>query len=141
MLHHYNYSNPLSQFLSFHQLEEQANAENEQTTSNSLCEEQIDPRYRSSSSASSSSKSFTIAAILGLKSDNNNDIQNTPTDLSAVVNLSVHQGGAGVAERALVSGCSRLQLPVQRHSSSAVSVTAGHYSVASSCPSRQTGIK
>ncbi|KAF5301000.1 hypothetical protein FQR65_LT08983 [Abscondita terminalis] len=131
MLHHYNYSNPLSQFLSFHQLDEQGTSENDQT-SNSLCDEQIDSRYRSSTSVSSSNKSFTIAAILGLKNnDNVNDIQNSPTDLSAVVNLSVHQSAA---ERALVSGCSRLQLPV-RHSSSAVSVT-GHYSVASSCSSR-----
>ncbi|KAF5293185.1 hypothetical protein FQA39_LY13653 [Lamprigera yunnana] len=132
MLHHYNYSNPLSQFLSFHQLEEQGTPENDQT-SNSLCDDQIDSRYRSSTTVPSSNKSFTIAAILGLKNDGNGDMQNSPTDLSAVVNLSVHQSAA---ERALVSGCSRLQLPV-RHSSSSVSVT-GHYSVASSCSSRHT---
>lgn len=133
MLHHYNYNNPLSQFLSFHQLEEQTSTENEQAVSKSLCEEQIDNRYSSSSNASSTNKSFTIAAILGLKGDNN-DMQNTPTDLSAVVNLSVHPGAA---ERALVSNCSRLQLPI-RHNSSTVNLT-GQYSVASSCP-RQTGL-
>lgn len=124
MLHHYNYSTSLSHFLSYHHLEEQQLSENEHQSAG-LCEDlsQEDPRCRSNSSASNN-KSFTIAAILGLKNDNNQD--DSATDLS-VVNLSVHHPQ--------VSSCSRLQLPV-RHNSSAVSVT-GHFG--HGCPQRQTG--
>ncbi|EEZ98076.2 homeobox protein unplugged [Tribolium castaneum] len=120
MLHHYNYSTSLSHFLSYHHLDEQSENEHQ---SGALCEEQEDPRCRSNSSATNN-KSFTIAAILGLKNDSNQD--DSAADLS-VVNLSVHHPQG--------SNCNRLQLPV-RHSSSAVSVT-GHYSVGHGCPQRQ----
>ncbi|XP_018571857.1 T-cell leukemia homeobox protein 1 [Anoplophora glabripennis] len=134
MLHHYNYPTSLSHFLSYHHLDDQNTNENDHT-SGGLCEDltqEEDSRCRSNSSATNN-KSFTIAAILGLKNDGK-DLANSASDLS-VVNLSVHPGGT---DRALVSGCSRLQLPVHRHSSSAVAVT-GHYSVGHGCPpSRQT---
>lgn len=95
MLHHYNYASPLSHFLSYHQLQEQNDCSNGQTTPNSVCEELApqlaDARYKSVNSTPNG-KSFTIAAILGLKPDGSNDVQNAPTDLTtAVVNLSVHQ--------------------------------------------------
>nr|XP_023012723.1 T-cell leukemia homeobox protein 1-like [Leptinotarsa decemlineata] len=130
MLHHYNYSTSLSHFLSYHQLEEQTR-ENDQTTP-TLCDDltqEEDGRCRSNSSATN--KSFTIAAILGLNGDSKN-IGNPSTDLS-VVNLSVHPVGP---ERSLVSGCSRLQLPVH----GAPAVATGHYPpVGHGCPpSRQT---
>ncbi|KAJ3667195.1 hypothetical protein Zmor_002596 [Zophobas morio] len=128
MLHHYNYSTSLSHFLSYHHLDEPQLPEND-PSSNTLCEElsqQEDPRCRSNSSASNN-KSFTIAAILGLKDNPQDD---SATDLS-VVNLSVHH--PGTTDRGLVSGCNRLQLPV-RHGSSSVSVN--HYAVG--CPQRQT---
>lgn len=133
MLHHYNYSTTLSHFLNYRQMEE-----NEHAPSSSICEE-IGDQFSSKCKNQSSeinSKSFTIAAILGLKNNNNNnndpgDLQNSATDLS-VVNLSVHPSGTTT-----VSNCNRLQLPV-RHSSSAVGVTT-HYSVGHGCPPRQTG--
>ncbi|XP_068910118.1 ventral anterior homeobox 1 [Tenebrio molitor] len=133
MLHHYNYSTSLSHFLSYHHLDDQQLAENEHQSSNTLCEDlsqQEDPRCRSNSSATNN-KSFTIAAILGLKNDKSQE--DSASDLS-VVNLSVHHPGG--TDRALVSNCGRLQLPV-RHSSSAASVT-GHYAVGHGCPQRQT---
>lgn len=125
MLHHYNYSNSLSHFLSYHQLDDQTDP-----SSHTLCEDlsqQEDPRCRSNSSASNN-KSFTIAAILGLKNENQDD---AATDLS-VVNLSVHHHPTGT-DRSLVSNCNRLQLPI-RHTSSTVT----HYS--HGCPQRQTGL-
>lgn len=75
MLHHYNnYTNTLSRFLTgYHQLEEQ-NDDNDNTIP-SLCEDSTpeeESRCRSNSSATS--KSFTIAAILGLNSNENANI-------------------------------------------------------------------
>ncbi|KAJ8938363.1 hypothetical protein NQ318_004988 [Aromia moschata] len=126
MLHHYNYPTSLSHFLSYHQLDDQNASENDHTTS-SLCEDlsqEDDSRCRSNSSATNN-KSFTIAAILGLKNDAK-ELGNAGSDLS-VVNLSVHPGGT---DRSLVSGCSRLQLPVHRHGS-----VTGHYPLGHGCPS------
>lgn len=92
MLHHYNYASPLSHFLSYHQLQGQDECSNGQTTPNSVCEDlgpQMADRFKSVNGATNG-KSFTIAAILGLKPDGVE--QNTATDLTtAVVNLSVHQ--------------------------------------------------
>lgn len=130
MLHHYNYSTTLSQFLSYHQLEEQNVPENEHSTSSSLCDDfkqHLDSHCKSAV-VGTGNKSFTIAAILGLKND---EVKNAPADLS-VVNLSVHPTET---DRSLVSGVSRLQLPV-RHGSSAVAVT-GHYSVGHGCPTNR----
>lgn len=128
MLHHYNYSSTLSHFLNYHQLDEQSTSENEQTSGNSLYEE-LGTRCKNSSSEVNG-KSFTIAAILGLKNNGDSgNAENSAADLS-VVNLSVHPANT-------VSNCSRLQLPV-RHGSSGVGVTA-HYSVGHGCPGRQTG--
>ncbi|CAG9769539.1 unnamed protein product [Ceutorhynchus assimilis] len=75
MIHHYNnYTNTLSRFLTgYHQLEEQ-NDDNENALS-SLCEDTTpdeEPRCRSNSSATS--KSFTIAAILGLNNNDNGNL-------------------------------------------------------------------
>ncbi|XP_017776175.1 PREDICTED: homeobox protein BarH-like 1b isoform X2 [Nicrophorus vespilloides] len=125
MLHHYNYSTSLSHFLSYHQFEDQTSNENDQSTASALCED--DARCKGGSVASN--KSFTIAAILGLKGAE----EKVPVgdDLN-VVNLSVHPGGTDGSARALVSNCSRLQLP-GRHSSSAVAVTGHHYSVGPGC--------
>lgn len=120
MLHHYNYSTSLSHFLNYHQLEDQSASENDQTSSSIY--DDIGSRCKNTSSEVSS-KSFTIAAILGLKNDRNN-VQNSATDLS-VVNLSVHPTAAGKP-----LDCNRLQLPVHHSSSS-------HYSVG--CSARQTG--
>lgn len=124
MLHHYGYSTTLSHFLNYHQVDEQS--ETEQTSSNSLYE---DLGGRCKSSTEVNGKSFTIAAILGLKSnaDGHQDVQSSATDLS-VVNLSIQ-------DRGLVSNCNRLQLP-GRHGSAPV---AGHYSVGHGCNPRQTG--
>lgn len=93
MLHHYNYASPLSHFLSYHQLQGQDECSNGQTTPTSVCEELgaagVDARYKSAA-AVQNGKSFTIAAILGLKPDGVE--QSSATDLTtAVVNLSVHQ--------------------------------------------------
>lgn len=123
MLHHYNYTTSLSHFLNYHQLEDQSASETDQS-SPSIYE---DSRCKNSSTEVAS-KSFTIAAILGLKNDRNNG-QNGAADLS-VVNLSVHPNGAGKS-----LDCNRLQLPVHHHGSSSVSV--GHYAVG--CAPRQTG--
>ncbi|XP_056637897.1 T-cell leukemia homeobox protein 1 [Diorhabda carinulata] len=124
MLHHYNYSTSLSHFLSYHQLEDRSN-ENEHQTSN-LCDDIVqenDIRCRSNSSASN--KSFTIAAILGLKNDNKNlgSAVGSATDLS-VVNLST---GGDRSGGALISGCSRLQLPVHVSSVSGTAAPGGHF--------------
>lgn len=140
MLHHYNYSTTLSHFLNYRQIEERPASENDHAPSSSICEN-IGDQYSTStcknqSASEINSKSFTIAAILGL--GNNSDageLQNAATDLS-VVNLSVHHPSA-TTDRSLVSNCNRLQLPV-RHSSSSVGVTA-HYSVGHGCPPRQAG--
>lgn len=70
MLHHYNYPTSLSHFLSYHHLDDQNTNENEHSTGG-LCEDltqEEDSRCRSNSSATNN-KSFTIAAILGLKND------------------------------------------------------------------------
>lgn len=131
MLHHYNYSTSLSQFLNYHQLEDQTSGENDAATPNSLCEElkqHMDTHCKETTAAAN--KSFTIAAILGLKNDQT-ELKSSPADLS-IVNLSVQHSGT---DRALVSNCSRLQLPV-RHGT-AISVTGGHYGVA--CPPRHQG--
>ena len=113
---HYNYSTSLTHFLSYHHLEDQTANEKEQTSANSMCEEK---EGRCSASVAGN-KSFTIAAILGLKGES--DSTNSTADLS-VVNLSVHSGNA---DRSLVSACSgRLEFPL-RQGSSGVSVT-GHY--------------
>ncbi|XP_019874398.2 homeobox protein BarH-like 1b [Aethina tumida] len=142
MLHHYNYSTSLSHFLSYHQLEEQNASENDHTISSALCDElsqEDDLRCRSNSSASNN-KSFTIAAILGLKNDGK-DMSPALGELS-VMNLSVHP--AVSADRSLA--CGRLQLPVHRHGTAATAAAAAaaaaavaqHYSVAQGCPSRQS---
>lgn len=115
---HYNYSSSLSHFLSYHQLENQSINDNEHITTNSSIGEETDGCKNGSSIAN---KSFTIAAILGLKGDN--DTKNTGSDLS-VVNLSVHQGGT---DRPVVSNCSRLQLPIRQGGSSVP--VASHYGV------------
>lgn len=135
MLHHYNYSTTLSHFLNYRQVEERSTAESDHAPSSSICENISDQFNKCKNQSSEiNSKSFTIAAILGLSNNNNNnetgEMQNAATDLS-VVNLS------GTTDRSLVSNCSRLQLPV-RHSSSTVGVTA-HYAVGHGCPPRQTG--
>ncbi|GJQ77063.1 hypothetical protein Trydic_g23634 [Trypoxylus dichotomus] len=117
---HYNYSSSLSHFLSYHQLENQNVGETEHVTTNSSIGEDSDGCKGASTVTN---KSFTIAAILGLKGDN--DTKNSGSDLS-VVNLSVHQGGT---DRQVVSNCSRLQLPM-RQAGSSVPV-AGHYGVTS----------
>lgn len=130
MLHHYNYSTSLSHFLSYHQLEEQLGDNDQQA--NTLCEDlsqQEDIRCRSNSSANNN-KSFTIAAILGLKNDKSQD--DSGGDLN-VVNLSVHPGAP---DRALVSNCNRLQLPVRHNPPPPVS---GHYPVGHGCSQRQPG--
>ncbi|XP_050515155.1 homeobox protein Hox-C4a-like [Diabrotica virgifera virgifera] len=108
MLHHYNYSTSLSHFLSYHQLEDRSNDNDHQTQN--LCDDlsqDEDARCRSNSSASN--KSFTIAAILGLKNDNKHlgNPVSSATDLS-VVNLST----GGDRSSGLISSCTRLQLPV-----------------------------
>lgn len=139
MLHHYNYSTTLSHFLNYRQMDDRSTSENEHAPSSSICED-IGDQFSSKCKGQSSeinSKSFTIAAILGLNNNNNDtgEMQNSATDLS-VVNLSVHP--SGTMDRSLVSNCNRLQLPV-RHSSSAVGVTT-HYTVGhGGCPPRQTG--
>lgn len=138
MLHHYNYSTSLSQFLSYHQLEDQTVNDNDHNRSatTSLCESfnaQLESHCKNSSSASN--KSFTIAAILGLKSDNNKESMNAPTDLR-VVNLSVHQTEV---DRSLVSSCNRLQLPV-RHVTSSSMATPGQFSLGCH-PNRNSGKK
>lgn len=148
MLHHYNYTSTLSQFLSYHhqQLEEQTVAEtNEHSQSSStLCEElkqQIDSssRCKSAVATHNNNKSFTIAAILGLKSDSGEVDHSQASDLNSVVNLSVHHQTETTTDRSLVSGVSRLQLPVRHHSSSSVAVT-GHYTVGHGCTTnRHTG--
>lgn len=71
MLHHYNYPTSLSHFLSYHQLDEPNANESSEHTSPNLCDDltqEEDLRCRSNSSANNN-KSFTIAAILGLKGD------------------------------------------------------------------------
>lgn len=75
MLHNYNnYTNTLSRFLTgYHQLEEH-NDDNDLPLSG-LCEDSTpdeEPRCRSNSSATS--KSFTIAAILGLNNSESGNI-------------------------------------------------------------------
>lgn len=127
MLHHYNYSTSLSHFLSYHQLDDQQIGDNEQQ-GNTLCEDlsqQDDIRCRSNSSANNN-KSFTIAAILGLKNDKIQNDSGGGGDLN-VVNLSVHSNGAN---RSLVSN---LQLPGRQP------IPAGHYSVGPGCPQRPPG--
>lgn len=131
MLHHYNYSTTLSHFLNYRQVEERSASEGDHAPSSSICENISDQFKCKNQSSEINSKSFTIAAILGLSNNNETgEMQNSATDLS-VVNLS------GTTDRSLVSNCNRLQLPV-RHSSSTVGVTA-HYSVGHGCPPRQTG--
>nr|CAI5850104.1 unnamed protein product [Callosobruchus analis] len=70
MLHHYNYPTSLGHFINYHQLEDTTTNENEHATPSSCDEltQDDDPRCRSNSSAINN-KSFTIAAILGLKGD------------------------------------------------------------------------
>ncbi|KAF7283816.1 hypothetical protein GWI33_022856 [Rhynchophorus ferrugineus] len=120
---HYNYSNSLTRFLSgYHQLDDPNGNDNE-TAISTLCDDSTpeeEPRCTSNSSATS--KSFTIAAILGLNNNENSNMCNTPSDLN-VVNLSVHQN---TPERAFVSNCNRLQLSVNRHNSF---VSSSHYPV------------
>lgn len=142
---HYNYSTTLSHFLSYHQQLEEGSHVDPHTTSSSttapcdeLSQEAVeDPiRCRSNSSATNNNKSFTIAAILGLKNDSNQLMDNN-NSTSSVVNLSVHPSGGG-NDRSLVSSCNRLQLPVHRHSSGNA---ATHFNVThAGCPSRQTGM-
>ncbi|KAI4458143.1 homeobox protein emx-related [Holotrichia oblita] len=129
---HYNYSSSLSHFLSYHQLENQNVNENEHMTTNSSIIEETDGCKSVSTVAN---KSFTIAAILGLKGDN--DTKTAGSDLS-VVNLSVHQGGA---DRQVVSNCSRLQLPMRQGGSSVP--VAGHYGVgnAVNCPTNRHAVR
>ncbi|CAG9859273.1 unnamed protein product [Phyllotreta striolata] len=118
MLHHYNYSTSLSHFLSYHQLDDRPSDSEHQTQN--LCDDlqEEDDRCRSNSSASS--KSFTIAAILGLNNDNKlGKSVHSPTDLS-VVNLST-----GVGRNPLIADCTRLQLPV--HVTAAGAVPGSHY--------------
>lgn len=82
---HYNYSAPLS-FLSGFGGEDSSAVSRDVEDGNSR--EDLSTRYMSpggpATPGGQSSKSFTIAAILGLKNDEK------PTDLT-VVNLSVHQ--------------------------------------------------
>lgn len=136
MLHHYNYSTTLSHFLNYRQVEERATSESDNGASSSICDNISDQFKCKNQSSEINSKSFTIAAILGLSNNNETSeiMQNSATDLS-VVNLTVHP--TGTTDRSLVSNCNRLQLPV-RHSSSTVGVTT-HYSVGHGCPPRQTG--
>lgn len=152
MLHHYNYTSTLSQILSYHQqLEEQSINENNDhsTSSSTLCEE-LKQQVDSSRSTigtnnniinnnNNNTKSFTIEAILGLKSDSGEVNHSQSPDLSSVVNLSVHHQTDPTTDRSLVSSVNRLQLPVRHHSSSSVAVT-GHYTVGHGCaPNRHTG--
>lgn len=144
MLHHYNYTSTLSQILSYHQqLEEQnINENNDHTTSSStVCDEfkqQVDStRSTVGSNNNNNTKSFTIEAILGLKSDSGELHHSQAPD--SVVNLSVHHQTDPTTDRSLVSSVNRLQLPVRHHSSSSVAVT-GHYTVGHGCaPNRHTG--
>ncbi|XP_050299267.1 pituitary homeobox 2-like [Anthonomus grandis grandis] len=111
MLHHYNsYTNTLTRFLTgYHQLDEQ-NDDNDNNLS-ALCEDSTpdeEPRCRSNSSATS--KSFTIAAILGLNNNESGKLCSSSPNLD-VMNLAVHPG---ITERSLVSNCGRIQLPVNR---------------------------
>ncbi|XP_065157083.1 homeobox protein not2-like [Atheta coriaria] len=127
MLHHYNYSTSLSHFLSYHQFDD-PNNDNDQT---STCGD--DERKN----ANQQNKSFTIAAILGLKGDHHHHHQSRQRqqdeDLN-VVNLSVHPGGGGpTASGNSANGVDsrRIQLPNVRNSLPSVAVTshfasAGH---------------
>ncbi|XP_018323208.1 homeobox protein Hox-D3 [Agrilus planipennis] len=132
MLHHYNYSTPLSQFLGFHQQEDNLSSDLSVTT---IYDDNISPRSKSKSPESSSNKSFTIEAILGLNNRKRYDEEEVrqPTDLSAVVNLSVHSGNV---ERNVVSGCNRIQIPF-RHGVSSSTVEMAHYP-GSSCLQKRT---
>nr|CAH7766656.1 unnamed protein product [Callosobruchus chinensis] len=96
MLHHYNYPTSLGHFINYHQLEDTGANGNEHATPSSCDEltQDDDPRCRSNSSAINN-KSFTIAAILGLKGDGQDPIH---TD----------------ADRDFMANCHRLQLPVHR---------------------------
>nr|CAI5825513.1 unnamed protein product [Callosobruchus analis] len=109
MLHHYNYPTSLGHFINYHQLEDTTTNENEHATPSSCDEltQDDDPRCRSNSSAINN-KSFTIAAILGLKGDGQ-DPNGSTQDLN-VMNLSVHTD----ADRDFMANCHRLQLPLQR---------------------------
>lgn len=111
MLHHYNYSTSLSHFFNYNnqQLEDSHNFSNDHDQSitpipNTICEEFTQQEIDRSNNTNNP-KSFTIAAILGLKNEEDTS--------SNIVNLSVHQVEH---ERTMLSGCSRLQLPAASHS-------------------------
>lgn len=78
MLHHYNYPTTLSHFLNYHHLDDQNSQENGPKTPN-MCEDfsQEDEMRCRSNSSINNNKSFTIAAILGLNSENKNVGKNT----------------------------------------------------------------
>ncbi|XP_030753096.1 ventral anterior homeobox 1-like [Sitophilus oryzae] len=135
MLHHYNYSNTLNRFLSgyHHQLDD-PNGNDHENPLSGLCDDSTaeeEPRCTSNSSATS--KSFTIAAILGLNNNENSNLCSSSTDLN-VVNLSVHQGNP---DRPFVSN--RLQLSVNQHNSF---VPSSHYPVSGhGIPSSKASIR
>ncbi|CAH1175602.1 unnamed protein product [Phaedon cochleariae] len=92
MLHPYSYSSTLSHFLNYHQQLEDQNEPESENGSQNYCDDltqEDDARCRSNSSAAS--KSFTIAAILGL----NSDVKSigSPQLDSTAVNLSVPPHG------------------------------------------------
>lgn len=92
MLHHYNYSSPLSHFLG--QFPNAGLSAEDSVPAEESSASDVSTRYPGAAtpgSAAAASKSFTIAAILGLKPDGHPaEVQAAPTDLT-VVNLSVHQ--------------------------------------------------
>ncbi|XP_022909546.1 homeobox protein HMX1 [Onthophagus taurus] len=123
---HYNYTQSLSHFLSYHQLDADQNQESDQTAGN---EEEL------KNSTVTTNKSFTIAAILGL----NNSGGGGPGAVGSggggsvggdgdfgkdgdmnVVNLSVHHHHhpGNIGERSSSMGCPRLQLPTIRQGNS-----------------------
>lgn len=85
MLHHYNYTSPLSHFLGQYP-GGLGDGDGSQTPEEPSGENGKYPVAGTSGSSAAQGKSFTIAAILGLKDQE----QNTAQDLT-VVNLSVHQ--------------------------------------------------